>query len=198
MVLILDYIDGQSPLDEVERAALKINSISTRQELDEFEQQNIESALEWLMRQNISVEELLSEKFIKDLHFKMFGAVWKWAGKFRQTNKNIGVDWISIPVELKKIFDDCRYWLDKKIFSEEEIAVRLKHRLVCIHPFPNGNGRHSRLMADTMMEKVFHQPIFTWGGENLNSISDNRSKYIQAVREADKGNYMPLLEFAKS
>lgn len=198
MGLILDYTDGQSPLDEEERKGLKIKSISTRQELDEFEQQNIESALEWLMRQNISADKLLAEKFIKDLHYRMFATVWKWAGKFRQINKNIGVDWIFIPVELKKIFDDCRYWLDNKTYSEEEIAVRLKHRLVSIHPFPNGNGRHSRLMADTMMEKVFHQPIFTWGGANLNSISDSRAKYIRAVREADKGNYIPLLEFAKS
>ncbi|MFA6194129.1 MAG: mobile mystery protein B [Patescibacteria group bacterium] len=198
MGLILDYIDGQSPLDEEEREGLKINSIATRHDLDEFEQQNIEEAIEWVMKQNISVDRFLAEEFVRELHFRMFGSVWTWAGKFRKSGKTVGVDWVSIPIELKKLLDDCRYWLDNEIFSEEETAVRLKHRLVYIHPFPNGNGRHSRLMADVLMEKVFHKPIFTWGGENLDSIGDIRSRYIQAIREADNGNYLPLLEFAKS
>ena len=198
MGLAFNQAEGQTPLEDEEREGLIIKSISTRQELDEFEQQNIETAIGFLMGRSVTTDRLLSESFIKDLHFKMFGSVWNWAGKFRKTNKNIGVDKTIINTELKKLLDNCFYWINNKIFSEEEIAIRLKHRLVLIHPFPNGNGRFSRLLADIIMEKVFHKPIFSWGGMSFNSIADSRSNYIQALREADNGNYAPLLEFAKS
>ena len=195
MGLTSDYKDGQTPLSEEEREELKIKSIASHQELDEFEQQNIEAALSWLMKKNISSELFLSEKFIKELHKKMFGSVWLWAGTFRKSEKNIGIDWRTIAVSLKNLFDDCSYWLENKIFSEEEIAIRFKHRVVFIHPFPNGNGRLSRLMADIMMEKIFKKPVFSWGGININT--DNKL-YLKAIREADQGNFKPLIEFAKS
>lgn len=198
MGLVLNYTKGQTPLDDEEREGLKIKSISTREELNEFEQQNIENALSWLIGQNITLDNFLTEKFIKNLHFKMFGSVWKWAGVFRQSDKSIGVDWRNIGIEIKELIDDCNFWIKNKVFSEEEIAIRLKHRLVKIHPFPNGNGRHSRLIADIMMEKVFRQPIFNWGGISLDSALNERVNYIKALREADGGNYKPLLEFAKS
>jgi Fic-DOC domain mobile mystery protein B len=127
----------------------------------------------------------------------MFGEVWLWAGSFRKTNKNIGVDWVIIGVEIKKIIDDCKYWVANKTFSEEEIAIRMKHRLVWIHPFPNGNGRHSRLMADIMMEKIFNKPIFSWGGISINSVDNGSSAYIKALREADEGTFESLLKFAQ-
>jgi len=193
-----NYLDGQSPLDEEEVAELKIKSISTREELDEFEQQNIETAMEWLFKQKVSASKLLTEKFVKDLHRQMFGSVWSWAGQFRQSNKNIGVDKAVISIELKKLLDNCSYWIENKTFPEEEIAIRLKHRLVSIHPFPNGNGRHSRLMADTIMEKVFLKPSFSWGRGSVETIDNNRSDYIKAVREADQENFELLLKFAKS
>lgn len=195
MGLTSDYKDGQTPLDEEEKEGLKIKTIATHQELDEFEQQNIEAALGWLMKKKISSELFLSEKFIKELHKKMFGLVWSWAGTFRKSNKNIGVEWRTIAVDLKKLFDDCFYWLENKTFSEEEIAIRFKHRVVFIHPFPNGNGRLSRLMADVMMEKVFKKPVFSWGGMNINT--DNKL-YLKAIREADQGNFKPLIKFSKS
>lgn len=198
MGLTSDYKDGQTPLDEEEKEGIKIKSIANHQELDEFEQQNIEVAIGWLMKQNISSELFLSEKFIKELHSKMFGLVWSWAGAFRKSNKNIGVDWRVISIDLKKLFDDCLYWLENKTFSEEEIAIRFKHRLVFIHPFPNGNGRISRLMADTMMEKIFKKQPFSWGGLSVNSNNNEGAKYISAIREADKGNFKPLIEFATS
>ena len=195
MGLTSDYKDGQTPLNEEEKEGLKIKTIATHQELDEFEQQNIEAALGWLMKKKISSELFLSEKFIKELHAKMFGSVWLWAGTFRKSNKNIGVEWRTIAVDLKKLFDDCFYWLENKTFSEEEIAIRFKHRVVFIHPFPNGNGRLSRLMADVMMEKVFKKPVFSWGGININT--DNKL-YLKAIREADQGNFKPLIKFSKS
>jgi len=198
MGLEFNYTEGQSPLDEEEKEGLKIKSISTREELDEFEQQNIEKAIEWTLKRSFSIEEILTEQFIKDLHKRMFDHVWIWAGQFRKSNKNIGVDKFTIGIELRQLFDDCKFWIDHKTFSDDEISIRFKHRLVKIHPFPNGNGRHSRLIADIVIEKVFRKPIFSWGNKDLNKQSDTRKTYINAIREADNGIYLPLLKFARS
>ena len=155
MGLDFEYIAGQTPLSEEEKDGLKIKSITTQGELDEFEQLNIEKAVEWTIHKNFKFEKILTEKFIKDLHKRMFSDVWNWAGEFRRTEKNIGIQWTEIGIELKKLIEDTKFWILNKTYSEEEIAIRFKHRLVSIHCFPNGNGRHSRLMADIIMESVF-------------------------------------------
>lgn len=196
MGLSLDYGIGQTPLSEEGKEGLKVGGIATRQDLDEFEQQNIDKATEWLAGKKLKVEKLLTEKFVKDLHREMFGDVWAWAGEFRRSDKSIGVDWRIISVEIKKLLDNCYYWLDNKTFSEEEIAIRLSHGLVKIHPFVNGNGRHSRLMADIMMEKIFYKDIFSWGKLDLEAMNDERSRYLTALRKADEGDYSFLLDFA--
>lgn len=197
MGLELNYTNGQTPLDEDEKEGLKIATISTREELNEFEQQNIETAIAWLAGKNISLDYFLTEEFIKDLHFRMFNEVWLWAGTFRLSDKTIGIDWRQIGVEIKKLLDNCKYWIANKTFFEEEIVVRLKHRLVQIHPFPNGNGRYSRLMADIMMEKIFNKPIFSWGGVSISSINNGSPQYLKALRQADEGYFEPLIKFAK-
>ena len=155
MGLELQYNEGQTPLDEEEKEGLKIKTIFTQGDLDEFEQLNIEKAIEWTIHTNLKAERILTEKFIKDLHKKMYGDVWKWAGQFRLTDKNIGVNWTQIGIELKNLIDDIKYWIENKTFSPEEIAIRFKHRIVSIHCFPNGNGRHSRMMADIIIESIF-------------------------------------------
>lgn len=196
----LHYEEGQTPLDEDEMDGLLIPSVTTKGELDEVEQRNIEDAILWTIqrRRKFTAQEILTEQFIKDLHRRMFGGVWKWAGSFRNTNKNIGVDKYQIGIELKMLLDDCRYWIDQEIFSPDEIAVRFKHRLVAIHCFSNGNGRHSRLMADIIIEKLFSNQLFTWSSRNLVSSGTSRATYLTAIREADKGHYKLLLEFARS
>jgi Fic-DOC domain mobile mystery protein B len=198
MGLEFTYIQGQSPLDEEEKEGLKIKSISIRAELDEFEQQNIEKAIAWTFKRNFILNDILTEQFIREIHKHMFDQVWSWAGQYRKSNKNIEVDKFKIISELKQLFDDCKYWIENMTFSEDEISIRFKHRLVKIHPFPNGNGRHSRLMADILIEKIFGKQIFSWGNKNLSEQSDNRKKYINAIIEADNGNYEPLLKFARS
>ncbi|MBI4979490.1 MAG: mobile mystery protein B [Spirochaetes bacterium] len=200
MGLTLNYIDGQSPLDEDEKAGLRIKTISIKTELDEYEQINIQKAEEWTMtRREIKLDAILSEQFIKSLHKRMFSDVWLWAGEFRKSDKNIGADKFQIGIEIKKLIDDCEYWIQNKSFSEEEIAIRYKHRLVWIHPFANGNGRHSRMMADILIHHGFHKNRFTWGGGVLSATGDEREKYLSAIRTADKTmNYQPLLEFALS
>lgn len=198
MGLDLKYEDGQTPLDEDEKKGLKINSITTQKELDEFEQLNIEKTVEWTIHSNLKPEKILTEKFIKDLHKKMYGGVWKWAGEFRKSEKNIGIKWTQIGVELKNLIDDTKYWIENKTYSPEEIAIRFKHRIVAIHCFPNGNGRHSRMMADIIMESIFGKEIFTWHESNMVKADETRKNYIKALREADNGNIIPLIEFARN
>ena len=155
MGLEFNNLDGQTPLSVEELDGLKILSISTREELDEFEQFNIEKAIQWTLGKKIQPKDLLSEKFIKDLHKRMYGEVWKWAGSFRTSEKNLGIKSYLIPVQLKQLLDDAMYWYENQIYSPDEVAVRFKHQLVSIHCFANGNGRHSRLMADLIMEKLY-------------------------------------------
>ncbi|MBS4036175.1 MAG: mobile mystery protein B [Ignavibacterium sp.] len=197
MGLDFDLTDGQTPLDEDEKEGLLIPTITTRGELDEFEQLGVERAIEWLLTRKLSADKILTEDFAKDLHKRMFGSIWKWAGEFRRTNKNIGVDKFLIPVELKNLLDDCRYWIENNSFSDDEIAVRLSHRMVLIHPLANGNGRHSRLMADVLITKVFDKTYFTWGSVNLTKAGEARTKYLQALGAADQNDYKLLVEFAR-
>jgi Fic-DOC domain mobile mystery protein B len=198
MGLEFEYIEGQSPLDEDEKEGLIIRTISTRSELDEFEQKNIETAVAWTLSRNYKLDEILSEKFILEVHKRMFGQVWKWAGKFRKSNKNIGVDKFQIHTELRKLIADCRYWIDHKIFEPDEIAVRFKHRLVQIHLFPNGNGRHSRLCGDILISQGLKKPIFKWGSKNLSKKGELRKKYLESIYAADGGDHKFLIEFARS
>ena len=197
MGLDLDYDEGQTPLDEDEKEGLLIPSITTRSELDEFEQLDVEKAIEWLLAVKLNISKILTEDFVKGLHKRMFGDIWKWAGEFRKTNKNIGVDKFIIGMELKNLLDDCNYWIENKVFSEDEIAVRLSHRMVHIHPFANGNGRHSRLMADVLVTKGFGKPYFTWGSVSLTKHSEARTKYLAALMDADRNDYKSLIEFSR-
>ncbi len=197
MGLDLEYIDSQTALDEDEKEGLLIKSISTRFELDEFEQQNIERAIAWTMKKRFKIKEILTERFVRRLHNKMFDQTWRWAGEFRKSNKNIGVDKFQIGIELKYLLDDCKFWVENKSFSNDEIAIRFKHRMVHIHPFPNGNGRHSRLIADVLIEHGFAGHVFSWGSSNLTPKSNIRKDYLNALFAADKDNYEPLLKFAR-
>jgi len=196
MGLELIYGSGQTPIDEDEKADLKITAIATRKQLDEFEQANIAEALNWTLKKKYTKQEILSINFLKKVHQKMFGEVWKWAGAFRKTNKNIGVDKTQIAIDLKNLVDDCLFWIDNQTFPDIEIAIRFKHRLVSIHPFPNGNGRHSRLIADIIISNIFDKAPFSWGGSSLTSDDEIRATYLVALREADRNQYENLLKFA--
>ena len=200
MGLAIRYEEGQTPLDEEEKDGLLIRSVTTRGELDEVEQRNIEEAIRWTIerRRRFTTEEVLTEEFIRELHRRMFGGVWKWAGSFRNTNKNIGVDKYHIGIELRALLDDGRYWLQNGTYDADEIALRLSHRVVSIHCFANGNGRHSRLMGDLIAEKILGRSVFSWGGRSLVQTGEFRASYLKALREADRGNYAPLIAFARS
>jgi Fic-DOC domain mobile mystery protein B len=193
-----ELVDGQTPLDEEEKEGLLIPTITTRGELDEFEQQNIERAIKWCMGRKFKKDDMLTEDFVKLVHKKMYEDVWAWAGEFRKSNKNIGVESYQIAMELRKLFGDCKFWIDNGAYPADETAVRFKHRIVQIHCFSNGNGRHSRMMGDLLAENIFDKPVFTWGANsNLAKAGGAREKYLTAVKAADANNIKLLLEFAR-
>ncbi|MBF0512358.1 MAG: mobile mystery protein B [Candidatus Omnitrophica bacterium] len=188
------YPAGATPLDPDEVEGLKLKHITTREELNRWEQDNINEALDWV--QTHRQGDVLTEKFIKTLHHKMFGKVWRWAGQFRQTGKNIGVDHPQISTSLHLLLQDVHYWIKEKVYSADEIAVRFHHKLVWIHLFPNGNGRHARLMTDILLG-ILKQKPFNWTIQGLQDEDRVRDAYLKALRKADKGDYSMLLEFVR-
>lgn len=189
---IFEYDSNSTPLTEEESQSLLKGWITTKNDLNKAEHINIIEAEKWLLTSR--QKEMLSEKFIKLLHKKMFGKVWSWAGKLRTTERNIGVAPYAISVELKKLFDDVNFWIENKTYPPIEICARFHHRLVFIHPFANGNGRHSRLMTDLVAKKL-NQPPLNWGRGSSVKISELRKNYIDALREADMGKYSDLIKF---
>lgn len=194
---MMEYPEGATPLDPDEMEGLKHPHVSTRGELDHLEQANIQQGIAWIRKSRRT--DLLSEEYVRELHRQLFGEVWEWAGTFRQTEKNIGIDPIYIPVELRKLLEDVQFWLDNGTYPAEEAAIRFHHRLVFIHLFPNGNGRHARIMADAILQKLYSQSSIDWsGGHDLQSMNERRKHYIQALKAADRGDYQPLLHLLYS
>lgn len=191
---------GATPIDLDEAEGLLHPHVSTRAELNELEEANIQVGLEWALARAVVGRrrlDALAEGFLFELHRRMFGSVWKWAGQVRTSDKNIGVDKYTIRPEVRKLIEDARYWREHHTYGPDELAVRFHHRLVAIHPFANGNGRHARLMADLIVQQLHGHP-FTWGGGSLMETSALRKAYITALRDADQGILEPLIKFARS
>ena len=189
------YPNGATPLDPDEAAGLIPSHISLQADLNDWEKTNISQGEEWASRQK--KRDLLQEGFVRDLHRKMFDRTWQWAGTFRQSNKNIGVDWTQISVKLRVLLENTRYWIDHHVYETDETIVRFHHQLVWIHPFPNGNGRHARMMADHLIMRL-GRPRLSWGSASLETIGSTRAKYLAALRTADQSEYKDLIEFARS
>ena len=191
------YAPGATPLDPDEAAGLVPSHITTQADLNAWEQANILQAVRWVARQK--KRDLLTEGFVRDLHRRMFDQTWKWAGTFRQSNKNIGVDWTQVAVTLRNLLDNTRFQIDHKVFEPDELVVRFHHQLVWVHAFPNGNGRHARLMADVLAQQL-GRPRMTWGGADVELVSMGtvRDRYLKALREADQGQWSALIAFARS
>lgn len=191
-----DDPDGATPIDPDEAQGLLLPHIRTRAELDRWEQENISEAEDAVFRRR--QKDILSEKYARKLHKKMFGTVWRWAGDFRRSQKNIGIEWMQVPVALHQLFQEVNGWLEYKSYPPDEIAARFHHRLVAIHAFPNGNGRHARLMTDLLLVYLLGREPFSWGQENLTNASECRRRYIAALQAADRHDYGPLLDFVRS
>lgn len=192
--LLLEEDDASTPLTAEEREGLIPSYVTLRRELNEAEQANILEAEQWAFSRKRNV---LDERFLKYLHKRMFGRVWRWAGKFRHTERNVGVDPYRIATDLRQLLDDSRYWIEHNTYPLDEISARFHHRLVYIHPFPNGNGRHARLATDLLLVAL-GQSRFSWGRTSLVNPGETRHAYVVALRAADGRDIRPLLEFVRS
>lgn len=191
---LFDEPDDATPLSPEERDGLLQSWVTYRAELNLAEQDNIEAGATWAYRQR---GDVLTDDFLRRLHARLFGEVWSWAGGYRLTERNIGIDPARIPSEVRMVMEDARYWVENVTWPPDETAVRLHHRLVAIHPFPNGNGRTTRLMADLLVVRLGREP-FGWGRTSLTEIGETRQRYIAALRAADNHDIGPLLDFARS
>jgi len=187
-------VDDATIVPPDKRADLIPSHITLRRELNELEQENILTASVWALQRR---HDPVSESFARKLHRRMFRKVWRWAGKYRTTNTNLGVDRTLIQSRLYEVLDNTRFWVENKTFSPDEIAIRFHHALVSVHPFSDGNGRWSRLMADVMTARL-ERPRFTWGGGDLGDAGQMRQKYIDTLKAADNQDFSSLLAFARS
>lgn len=191
---LFEQDDAATPLSPEEREGLIPSYITLRGELNEAEQQGVLAADEWAFAR---LRPVLEEPFLRNLHKRMFGKVWRWAGTYRMTGRNVGVDAYRIPAETAQLLDDTRYWKANHTYAPDEIAARFHHRLVLIHGYPNGNGRHARLATDLLLAQM-NRPRFTWGSHNLLNAEQTREAYVAALRSADQHDYAPLFAFVRS
>ena len=186
--------DGATPLHPDERNGLKFPHITTRGELDELEQANIEQALDWISRRRGG--DIFNDMFVRKLHERLFGEVWTWAGDYRLTEKNIGIVPFQISTQMRQLLGNARYWAENGVFPPLEAAARFHHRMVEIHPFPNGNGRHARIATDVMLADYYGREPIAWAsGFDLQADNERRKQYIASLKAADAGNFSPLYEF---
>ncbi len=190
MTIYFEDIFGATPLSLDDMQGLKLGYVTTQAELNRVEQNNIKK------------RSCLNITFAFELHKKMFGNVWVWAGQQRVSDKNIGVPWSQITTQLDTLFKNSKYWIDNKIYTLTEVGARVHHKLVYIHPFANGNGRHARRFTDILLEQNYESP-FSWGSKalkenDLGQPNEIRKKYIRALQEADNKNFSPLIDFVTS
>jgi Fic-DOC domain mobile mystery protein B len=186
--------EDATPLTPQERNGLIPTHVALRSELNELEQQNIADADRWAFSRK---RNILDETFLRGLHRRMFNRVWRWAGAYRTTERNLGIPPFRIQPDLRQTVGDAQYWISHQTYPPDELAVRFHHRLVSVHPFPNGNGRWSRLAADLLI--VGQGDLrFTWGRTNLRAAGDVRREYIDALHAADHHDLTLLVRFARS
>ncbi|MDF9787524.1 Fic-DOC domain mobile mystery protein B [Polynucleobacter sphagniphilus] len=195
MVMQFDYAPGATPIDPDEALGLIPAHIKTQADLNAWEELNIVEGADWIARQKII--HGLNEGLVRDLHSRMFNQTWQWAGTFRKSAKSIGIDWTHIAVALKNLLDNTAYQIENKTMPIDEVVVRLHHQLVLIDAFPNGNGRHARLIADALIVSLGGKR-FSWGGNtSITTPGLTRQNYLSALRSADKGDMKPLMLFAR-
>jgi len=192
----LDYQAGQSHLDQEEIAGLKIAGIKDWSEILTSESKSIAKVVIWTEKNQFTTEKIFTELFIREIHKRMFGDVWQWAGKYRLSNKTMGVEKSLISKELKQLFNNIKFWIESESYNADEITIRFIHRLMQIQCFPDGNARHAKLMADIVIENVFNGDIFTWG-ESLDDPKLQREKLLDALKKADKGRMEDLVKLAR-
>jgi Fic-DOC domain mobile mystery protein B len=196
---IFDEPNGATPLGPDETIGLLMDHIETRDELNELENTNILQGLNWLgSLPKQSVDDLLSMEFVEELHRRLFGEIWSWAGSYRTRELNIGCDPFQIRPNLHNLLEDIKCWIEFRHYDSLELSARIQHQVVKIHPFPNGNGRHSRILTDCVRMMLLGKPPLTWSADNLDNQTEERNQYISALRQADMGDYEPLVIYLRS
>lgn len=191
--------DGQTPVDPdaAQDLTSRYSRIRTREQLNDAEASNIIDAVIWIRDQELGPDDLLHQTFLRDLHRRMFGDVWTWAGQLRRRESTIGIAPAQIQEQTQILLGDVRYWIDNRTYGATEIGVRFHHRLVFIHPFVNGNGRHARLAASALAAALaLGFDHFSWGARSRQPAEDARRQYLAALRAADLGDYRALLDCA--
>jgi Fic-DOC domain mobile mystery protein B len=190
---------GATPLTDDDRVGLIPTDVATRGDLNDVEAANISVARTWATTRSWTAESLLRDSTLRDLHRRMYEQVWRWAGTYRRRDTNIGVEWATIPVALRDLLDDAQAWVTYATFEPDVLALRFHHRLVQVHAFPNGNGRHARLVTD-LLARALDRPAFTWGGADLTDVGAARAAYLNALRamNADREDVVALLAFARA
>jgi Fic-DOC domain mobile mystery protein B len=190
--------EGATPLTEEQRTGLKLTYIATRDELNEAEADNILDGIAKWERRTLTLEVLCDDRTVRDLHRDLFGDVWAWAGSYRRQDLNVGVEFWRVSMAVRDLVEDARYWFAEGSTVEVDLAAaKFHHRLVQIHPFPNGNGRHSRELTDLILRAVGADP-FTWGSNDLGPVTDVRRTYIRALQAADHGELDDLCAFVRT
>jgi Fic-DOC domain mobile mystery protein B len=192
-----EYPKGATPIDPDEAEGLIPTHITLQNELNEWEQQNITDAAFKHYGKKYKSDNILDIYFVQNIHKDMFDNTWRWSGEIRKTEKNIGSPPEKIREHTKILLEDVKYWITNHSFSNDEICVRFHQRLVFIHLFPNGNGRHARFIVDLLAESLGIE-LFTWGAKDLYYEGEVRKQYLDALKEADNLNYKPLLKFVRT
>jgi Fic-DOC domain mobile mystery protein B len=189
---------GATPLTAEDLEGLIPSFVATRADLNQVEYDNIRATLPWAVRQaRRGPEVILGYGFMMALHKRMFSDVWRWAGTLRRRETNIGAPPGMVAPESQMRLDDALFWHNEAVFPPDELAARIHCRLVSVHPFPNGNGRCTRLMADLYLTAIGDEP-FTWGSTDLDTDGSGRAAYITAlVKAAETDDYADLIRFAR-
>jgi Fic-DOC domain mobile mystery protein B len=203
MALIGAHAPGATPLrpEDVERLRPELRWVKTLEQLNPLEAANIAECEKWAQTSRLfTLPEFLATTRMERVHREMFDEVWLWAGEIRthELENAFASPAHRVRTDLEVLWGDARYWLEQQSFAPDELAVRLHHRLVKVHPFANGNGRHARLVVDFLLERHFGLERLRWGGMSLGEEGFGRATYISALQRADQNDYQPLLEFCRA
>lgn len=199
MTVLIDNPEGATPLSPDDILGLKHKHVETREQLNELEAANILQGQIWASKLKVrTLESIFVRDFIAELHRALFGDVWDWAGDFRLRELNIGVDPLNIPVELHNFLEDAKCWIEFNHYDHLELSARIQHRLVKIHPFVNGNGRHSRIFTDIVRVFLLKEKPMKWAEAKLENMTTERAAYISGLRKADGGDFTEFVEYLRN
>ena len=182
---------GETPIPGDELAALVPHVIDTlaapitRADIYDLEsavlQDVTETQLAAALDGSLTLDDLLNDYFLRDLHTQLYGDIWMWAGRWRQYEVNIGVAPEHIAVELRSAMGNIGYrWERAADWTPRELGVAVHAEAVRVHPFTDGNGRTTRLLADLVFIAA-QDPAELQYDWNI----DKRG-YIEHLREFDR------------